>query len=496
MGSSRQREAARASAPTRVTTPDIRRLLARPEHATLAALAAATVIAYVMLAPRRDFPSYDGTYYLQIARELLQGRLIYSIFPPGFPALIALGLLPLGAVTPEVLLRAALVVNGIAGIAFGLLAYAFARQVIARWPAVGVAGLCWVLPLPLRLATSDLSEPTYGCLLLLGLLLLERRRPVAGGLAWGMAYLVRPEAIVSAAAIAALQLPRRWRLAARLAAGTAVAVVPYLVYARAVTGRWTLSGKTVFLERALASPADADVAASYLQHARELIGMLSGTVGAGIVALALLGAVLRPHRWLAVAAPLLALPAFSFRMDARYWAPYLPLVLTCAWLGVERGLRLVPAARARVLVAAFAALLMVGNAAFTTATAMRQIAWRYEYYVGLRDAGRWLRSRAERTTLVAARKPYVSFWAGCEFARIPDGLDAAGIVDWAQTQHAQWLVVNVWEVRTVAPSMQPLSQKLPEEFRGRIEPAEMFLIEERPEQTTYLYRVLPRPQGG
>jgi hypothetical protein len=306
---------------------------------------------------------------------------------------------------------------------------------------------------------------------------------------------MRPEIALTLAAVAALELRRSRRAALLLVAGGALVVVPYVVYLHAVTGRWSPSSKMLFLERALEVPAPGALAISYLQQARALGAALVGATGMAIPVAALVGMVLRPQRWVAVATPLLGLPVFLFPMDARYWAPYLPLLFTSAWLGIDGALMRFGGRPARLATAAVAATVLLGNAATATAPAMYDIATSYEYFPGMRDAGAWLRSRVDRSTIVAARKPYVSFWAGCDFARIPDALDPSAIVAWARGRGAGWLVVNVWEVMALAPSMRPLAEGVPSQLLGQIEPAETFQVDIGPEHTTRLYRVLPAPDA-
>jgi hypothetical protein len=96
------------------------------------------------------------------------------------------------------------------------------------------------------LASARLEPDLLGALLGLALTAaLVRERWVWAGVAVGLAYLNRPEAIFWIAGAAAFAWKRAgsWRALGGLALATVVLAGPFLVYLRGVEGRWTLTGK-------------------------------------------------------------------------------------------------------------------------------------------------------------------------------------------------------------------------------------------------------------
>jgi hypothetical protein len=458
----------------------------------LAVLLLGGLAARIVLANGREYPTYDGTYYMSIGRDLAEfGHVPYSTFPPGFPALIALTLLSLGTRAPIAPLRAAQCVNVVAGTMVGLLAYLLARRRLPEWTAMAVAAVTLALPQQLVLSSCDLSELSYACLLLGGWLVYEAARPLPAGVLWGMAYLIRPEGLVLIAVVAAWDLLRRRRQGALMLLGAAVCVLPYTVYLWRVTGHWLLSSKSIFLEQTLQEHPGGILALHYLHNVRDLCAGLAGTIGAPIAAAALLGAIIGGGRWLLPALPLIVLPVFSFRMDGRYWAPYLPIVLVAAASCFEQLGRWLSRPRLRQAAWIALAVVMLAGLVAVNASAMRQIGREYEYYPGIRSAGLWLRTRVPRETIVAARKPYVSFWAWCRYARTPDHVGASSIVSWARRAGAQYLEVNAWVAATVSPELLPLVDGIPEQLQDDLELVQTFKLADAPEQSTWLYRIKP-----
>ncbi|MGH7730199.1 MAG: hypothetical protein ACRENJ_03015 [Candidatus Eiseniibacteriota bacterium] len=102
-----------------------------------------------------------------------------------------------------------------------------------------------------------MTESTFLALLTLALLLLEGRRFLAGGLALGASYLVRPEAAV--VALGGLMFGRTgWRGAGAMVLGIALVTTPYLGWMRLAHGAWELTPKTALVRPQFASQRQAE----------------------------------------------------------------------------------------------------------------------------------------------------------------------------------------------------------------------------------------------
>ncbi len=169
-----------------------------------------------------------------------QGRW-FAIFPPGWPAILAVGQW-LGApwlVNPALTALALVVVH------------ALARELIGREAALGVTLLCAASPFFLFMGASAMSHPaalifTAGCVLALVRATARGSRWwfVASGACAACAVLVRPlDALVvwGGAALALLARARTRRQFAGTvlsAAALAPGVAAYVLYDRALSGRW------------------------------------------------------------------------------------------------------------------------------------------------------------------------------------------------------------------------------------------------------------------
>ncbi|HVP40012.1 MAG TPA: hypothetical protein VMS93_12600, partial [Candidatus Saccharimonadales bacterium] len=194
----------------------------------------------------QPFPSFDTISYLQFAEAIRKGQAYVSLFPPGYPALVALFQL---GVHPG--LRAA----GLAAVVCGALlpwpVWALARRALgAGWawvPALAVA----LHPDLARLSAQAVSEPLFFLALYAGVALAAA--PLSAGLLLGLAYATRPEGLVPMAALGLRQAWRGLRRASRwgglvlLSAGFLLLAVPCWIYFHATLGHWTLSPKAAIL---------------------------------------------------------------------------------------------------------------------------------------------------------------------------------------------------------------------------------------------------------
>jgi len=464
----------------------------------IAALATAGLVARGLLAYVNPWPTVDGAGYIMQARELVRsGQLPYSTFPPGWPLVIAAPLALRGLDDPYAPLRAAQGANVLLGALLPWLAWLLVRRDLGRGRALAIAALLTFLPQSLILAKGDLSEMSYGCALLGAGLLLAARRPLATGLLLGYAYLIRPEALVVAAALSAALLWRERRPPWRLWVGLALPVIPYVAFIHARTGAWGLSGKSVFLARAWATHPGWGMAGLYGRNAATFLAMLAGLVGLPIGLLAVAGAIRGPRGWLLWLTPLALLPLFDFAMAPRYWVPYLPFVLWGAGHGA-RGLlafargrlqRAGRAAAARAAAPLLAALALAGLGLAARDDA-RWVVPNTETYFGLRDGGLWLRERVGRDAVVADYKPFLPYWADCRHLACPPGRTAAEIVAAARAAGADFLIVNVAEVRHHVPALDPLlAVPPPAPLTDALVVVNVLTYPDDPQQNTVIYQI-------
>jgi hypothetical protein len=280
---------------------------------------------------------------------------------------------------------------------------------------------------------------------------------------------------------------RRWPV--RLLLGAGVLVVPYLVYLRVMTGDVLPSSKWGFLETSVETVGPQGMVGLYARNAAVMIRMLPAWLGIPLFLLALGGVGSRGGVWRLGLLPMLTVPLFTFSMELGYWLPVLPLLLLAAALGGRdlTGLvtapRLRQAARAGVLAASLGGLLVA------SATPLRELRMVDESFPGLRATGRWLRTQVGRDALVAAGKPYASFWAGCQFVRIPAGMTTEALVRWCRQEGADYLVANRDVALRLLPGLLPLVEA-PEDPVPGLRRIGSFTVENRPGQTTQLFRVL------
>lgn len=165
----------------------------------------------------------------------------FSVFPPGWPLLLGLG----------VRLGAPSLVNPILGSLCVLVIYRLSSQIVGQRKALVAALLCAASPFFLFLCSSFMSHPASLLFATLCLWLLLRasaqddlRLFALSGLCAGYGFLVRPlDAAVLWSVPAALLLHRhrsRRQLAGTClsAVGLGVGIVAYLVYNRLLSGAW------------------------------------------------------------------------------------------------------------------------------------------------------------------------------------------------------------------------------------------------------------------
>ena len=441
------------------------------------------------------FPGVDDVFYMEQARELVAtGSLPFSTFPPGWPLLMALPLRFGDLADPNAPLRAAQLMNVILGTVLGLLVFLMLRERCGAPIALLGAAIVLFLPENLLLAKRAMSENAYTCVILASWLLLSRRRLVPAGLALGYAYLIRPEALLIAVAVAIFLLIRERSLPWRFVAAVLVPVVPYLLFIHSQSGTWSLTGKGMFLARTTQEHPGLRIFALAGRNLVVLGQRLIGLVGLPLVLLSLLGIVRRPGRWLLFCLPLLILPFFSFAMVTRFWVPYLPFLLLAAGLAGNWLLSKLsrPLGRWRALGVCLLVMLILGGSVMAGLDDAPEVPLIQESYLGLKVAGMWLRNRVDRDTVVMSYKPYPSFWAWCKFARCPGEASAETILDSAREQGARYLVVNLLVARALVPGLQPFFEKsLPPSLRDQVTLVKSLRFRQDIKYDTLIYRIEP-----
>lgn len=202
--------------------------------------------------------SADGIGYVSVAREIVRwDTLIWSTnHPPVYPLLIGL----VSLLVPDFEL-AGRIVSMVMGSLIVVPVYLLAVELFDRRVGVMACLLAMVWS-SLRMWSGEvMSQATYITLMLLGSWLLwhafRKRsgcRAAAGGLVMALAYLTRPEALITFAAVTLVLLLvslaggiSRQRLAGLILAGCggfALLFTPYLFLLHQATGHWQLTGKT------------------------------------------------------------------------------------------------------------------------------------------------------------------------------------------------------------------------------------------------------------
>ncbi len=504
--------------------------------AAIALLALAVRLALVLWADRAI--RWDEPDYLTLARNLATGR---GFSVAGHPELHYAPLFPLAAGLFYRLLgdlkAASDAVYVLAGAALIVPLFALARRLFGGRVALA-AGLLVALCPALNgwvLYWGTMTEPLYLLCVFAGLgftwAAAEEGRvgpAVAAGACFALAYLTRPEgsfyAALGAGALVVGILARRqarsgraWVALGGFVLAAILVALPYLVYIRAHTGRWMVSGKlgvTYDIGRAVLArdPAEydrvtasldstgreiiwysperfqrdlaAELAASPMEALRRVWANLRLLLGAWFditvfptlllifVGLAWFAQPWDRRRavaelyWAAGLLPLLA--AFlPFHVEIRFFAPALPIAL--AWVGrgavvlgdwaadtarALLGERLLAAWLQRLLVALPAVLVCV---AFVGLTVVAVGEGRRNTDFGHREAGLWLKGHAPQGSVVMARDLAIALYAGLNWVPSPRA-EMPRFLDYARAHGVDYVVVDEREVSVIRPHLKALLQ--------------------------------------
>lgn len=438
---------------------------------TLAVLGALVVRVWALR--HQPWVTIDGTEYIRFAEALAAGAPFASVFPPGYPALIALAHL----VTPDRVLAAGLV-SVIAGALLPWPVWALARRAVGPARAALAAIAVAIHPVLIQYSAVTMSESVYVLALYGALALAASARAGPAGLALGAGFAIRPEALLPAAALAlggGLRGIRRSPAARPLAFATAgflVLAVPCWIYFHATLGAWTVTPKLAafrapgaswqaeeqrFLGTSPAaiapeSPSLARRVAEAARHApsnavahgRSLLALWP----APLLALSLWGLARRRGIEAIPLLHLLAIPFLGLSGQPRFVLSAVPALALLACVP--------PAAPARRGAIALVAALWLGGAAWCGVTRSEDVVLPIESYTqAQKEAGEWLSGYAAAGEPVMDRKPHLAFYARLPYRVMPEA-DVDRLLDFAVRSGVRYLVLDEAVVRVFRPQLQPL----------------------------------------
>lgn len=158
------------------------------------------------------------------------GSVVHSIFPPGFPTLLA----------AASFVGIEFYVTPLFGALSGLLVFFLARHRAGAVIALGLMVAWYAAPMTFWGSTQVMSDYVATALVLAGILAAERGLPLIAGLILGFALGVRPTCVLSVPIVALSVAPRAWRSLLPMAVGMAVAIVGWLVFVRVVFGSFDI----------------------------------------------------------------------------------------------------------------------------------------------------------------------------------------------------------------------------------------------------------------
>ena len=253
-----------------------KRSLFAPDYLRLFALALVAVAVHAWLLTHSPVTARDGIGFARYALRLQSphdalsprdfSRTALDVVrmeqhPPGYPALVWLAAKGVRYAAPEMplpesTLLATQLVSSLAGVLLVVPIYLIGRSLFGRNVGFAAALLFQVLPVPAHITSDGMADGLYTLVAATALLFGVRavRRPGIGGfllcgLICGASYLVRPEGLMVAAAVAAvagwLGLRGRWprgvtlgRLTA-LGVGVALVAGPYMILIGGLTRKPT-----------------------------------------------------------------------------------------------------------------------------------------------------------------------------------------------------------------------------------------------------------------
>lgn len=465
------------------------------------ALAVATAFALRFWALRHQpFVTVDGTDYIRLAEALLQGQALASIFPPGYPALIALV-----RVLVEDRVMAAAIVSLVAGALLPFPVWLLARRAAGERWAVGAAFAVALHPELARFSALTMSESAFILALYASLAWAAAARPFLAGLAIGAAFTIRPEALVSAAALAVREA---WRVTrkrsgpralAGFAAGFLLLAIPCWIWFRVTLGEWTPTPKVgamraTTVDWRIDEPRLASDSTTAATPASRGAGVALRQYPSNAVAHGRSLLLLWPLPWLALslwglfrrrgveAIPLIELaliPFLGLSEQPRFVLAAIPALAILAVVGASAG------GKAWRIAAGVLALVGVAMCALGAGPLLKRP---FDGWVEAhRRAGLWLSGVAEPGDAVMDRKPYVAFYARGAYRVMPDA-PYETLVSHAVESKVRYLVVDQKVAEVFRRQLEPLLYDA--EFRERETRLELIYVGGQRGYGVGLFRVL------
>jgi hypothetical protein len=424
----------------------------KAEYVALGALVLAGIGLRLFLLKFHPWVEFDGAYYVAYFRDASW----HFSFHPGYPLAVQLFHL----VVPDDVLAARLVSvvsGGLLAVPLFYLVRSFAPSRTAL-----IATIVVVLnPLVIRYGAMTMSEALFMLCQTAALCCAAREKPLLFGWMSGMAYLVRPEALVCFLAVVLLWAlkKRDGRYALQSTAMLLLIMAPYLLYLKATTGDWSLTPKTsnirVYEENWKANNARESIASGDQHSLAE--GLQSGISlypkrflgygnlllvygGIPLVLLGLIGAVRLRNILLAGLPMFFILPLFGLDMVDRFVLPYIPV------LGVFSVLFLEQLRNPGFLF--IGSILMLVSFIPTAGHALKAEEGTAEFC----SAGLAMRAVARPNDLFVDRKPYTAFYAGGRLAMLPND-PADTVLAYSRRIGARYLVVSARVVRVFRPQL-------------------------------------------
>lgn len=425
------------------------------ERLVVGALVAAALAVRYYAVSFHPLVAWDGAYYINYFRDASWKW----VFPPGYPLVIEFF---------RFFISDAVLSAQIVSVLFGGLLvvplYVLARHFGGSKVALVATVLAVFNPLMIRYGAMAMSESQFIFFSVAAFACYVRRYHVLFGIASGIAYLTRPEALLFFVLLLGYDLVkvRDLRFAGLSLAGVLLFIAPYVISLRVETGEWSLSPKSENLRvwdvdwRAnLAkegSPSSVQVPTSELvlasvssypdrlaAHAENLLTF------AGIPLLLAAAYGIAKHRNILYAgmAMFIVLPLFGLNPFSRFILPYVPFLALFAALALGH-------IRKTEFMYLGGLVCLLGFAPVVS-----EIKKQDDDMIELKSAAITIRPQVAATDIFLDRKPYTAFYAGGRYTQIPnEPVDT--ILAFAARVQARFLVLGERVVYVFRPQLKPL----------------------------------------
>lgn len=406
-------------------------------------------LARVYVAPNYIYPTWDGTYYINYFVNATWQWVLH----PGYPLLIQA--LPIGDDKVDTA-RIISILSGIGGVYF---LYRLSLRYMSEFASLVGAALLACSPLVIHYNVLTYSESLYVLVILAGLERYSAKSYLWSGLLFGIAYLVRPEALVIAVPLLILLLVRHSRRSAiEFVALCAVVAIPYITLMSVENGSLTLTKKgmnvrawsedwkvNVANEGVETDESLAKVATNSLEQypgrAYKYAGIVYDNLSIIIPAGAVAGMIMFPSPVASGLLMLVLLPFFGLNTSDRFIVPFVPFFIFFAVRWVDKADLSVVARR--VIYAGFIIVTLIPY---------QTVSRKEEAFPEMRNAGLLMEGHGFR---FLDRKPYVAFYAKGTFINLPN-LPIESVVSLLREGKADFLVMSTKVIPIFRPQLTPL----------------------------------------